>query len=346
MRQLAPAAILVAAALVGVGAGALTPKPADDDPAPVDSTAEPSGLLYYADGSIYDDGTEQPLKLESGRRVVDLVRTSVGWAFQVEWGTDRGTLVLQRGDEVYVNESIGSGDRFDVSYDGSMIAYPQGDRVAIVEAATGRRADTVDPKMADVDAVFFSDDSLIVAGTNTRGASRITLWAMGNRRTYELPLNLPNGFVTPADVTTTGGILTITFDRAGTPCAALLPLGGEEPVWGDPDCQSRLPDDSLSPDAGHLVTYPATAAPNRLGTLTLRNLDDLTVENLEKPTPTVTIGNGDVVDAGWVDDRHLLIAETARTAPASHVVSYCTAEGTCDRVGDTHSGPIVIGRVD
>jgi hypothetical protein len=332
-----PAVILVAAALTGVGAGALTPKSGDDAPAATASPPEPDGLFYYADGIIYDDNVQRQHLLAPGQRVAELTRTSVGWAYQIEWGVGRGRLVLQRGDRAYAELPIGS-DQFDVSYDGTEVAYPHGDRVDVISSATGKRIDTVDPRLSDVDAVFFSDDNLIIAGTNADGASRVMLWAATRRQAYRLPLNVRDGFTTLSDVSAAGGYLVLTVDQAGLPCVAVLQLSSDAPAWVDADCEQQVYDDALSPEARYLISYPSTATPAHPGTVTVRDLDH--------PQSTTIIGDGDVVDAGWIDDRHLLIAEEVSTEPPAYALSYCTVDGACEPVGGNHGDVIAIGRVD
>lgn len=338
MRWTLPALILVLAAAIGVGGGALTARALEDD-APVSEPRDPEGLLYFADQIIWDDDLTRTHLLPAGVRVGELTRKADGgWIVKEEWGGDKGRLVMQdEDDRRYGVRRIGDVG-FDVSYDLTRLAYPAGDRVEVVSTLTGKPTDTVDVGLATVDAVFFSGENLLASGPDATGKGQVVLWDTTRQATTPVRFGI-DGDVRLVDVSASGGHVVVEGGRTGSSCVAVFAVSRPgEAVWRDDDCESRAYPDALSSDGSHLITYPDAGTPTLPGKVTVIDLDD--------PDGTVSIGGGDIADAGWTDDGQLAVISQHNTEPKTYEILSCTLDGACVSELGTRGSVAKVGRVD
>ncbi len=352
------AAVIVASAMLGLGAGvttalvarsgergvsvdtgeltgAGTPTDATStmSASPRSSPAAPVDALYYVDGKIRDGQTEVAYRPRLQARVTNLSRTAAGWVVREQFGADgtRLTLVDHAGDATPI--AVKDPQWYDVSPQGDAVAVPADDdprRIDFVDPADGSLVSTLSVSIgAEVVKALFtgSGHDLVVLGDDAggQGAATLVRYAAGSDsfQTLRPPPGVAPRLVAVDD---SGTRLLIAYALGARQCVAVLDLDGNAaPLWKSCDYRP-LGISGVSPDGSRVALAAASAD---RGTVTELSIVDADTGDL---TGAVRISSGfRLIDVTWADVSHVVV-QGANDAFTTETIDICSIRGGCHSV--------------
>jgi hypothetical protein len=347
------AAVIVAAAMLGLGAGVTTALFSRDDAGtpssgrsttgapttPGDATGAttapaPSDALYYADGTIHDGTTEVAYQPRFQATVADVSRTDDGWVVKERFGQDGSRLVLVGPDGATTPVQITDPHWYDVSPAGNALAVPDDDltKIDFVDTGDGTVISTLASGLGGrvVNARFTgAGDDLVVLGSDGKArGSTLAVYHTDSDAFEELQRPPGGATSTLVGADDQGTHVLLEYFRASKPCVAVLDLTDDgRSLWKS--CRYRpLGSDAVSPD-GDSVALAASSAP--IGTVT-----DLSIVSAGTGdrSASVRISSGfRLIDATWSDSAHLVV-QGANDAFTGETIDLCSVAAGCDSVPD------------
>lgn len=336
-------AIVVLAALIGVGTGAGVALLSSDDSPADDSSqrrrtpstspttnsasaatpstgASPSHLLYFADRVIYDGDRKVEYEPTRGSRVGNLARTSEGWVVFERFGQDGSRLVLVARDGDTSVLPVTDPHSFDVSPDTTAVAAPVGsDSVGFFDTATGGRLRTLTTPGVMVRSVRYGGEDLFVDGTTPEGRSVWQRYDPEADALSPLEVRLPNDEADISDVSVDGRYLLSGYPQGESACTAAYDLlGASKPQWSS--CAfTDLGGSSFSPDAERLVV----SAKNSSGAMNAH----LAVVDRRSGSVLANVPVTGAIDGSWASDDELVVEAATSAALERFTLHRCPADG-------------------